>query len=232
MGGITEDDVCKILNKNLNHEEINMKLYKKAFTHKSVVKDHNDCNERLEFVGDAVLNVVVGHYLYERYPDENEGFLTRVRTKLVSGTNLSGIAKDLGFENFVSMNDRAMSKGWNTNPRIMEDCFESFIGALYLDKGFEFSRQWILSTLNVEENEEETLKDTNYKDILMKHAQTKGQEFRPEYKIFKEDGPDHEKTFTVQVYVNNMLLSNGKTNSKKKAEQLAAKNALECLGLI
>lgn len=232
MQTINEDDVCSILGKKLNHEELNMKLYIKAFTHKSSVKDHNDCNERLEFIGDAVLNMVAGHYLYEKYPDENEGFLTRVRTKLVSNTNLSRLGKELGFDKFVIMNERAMSKGWNANPRILEDCFESFIGALYLDKGFEFARQWILSTLNVEDNEEETLKDTNYKDILMKHAQTKGQEFRPEYKVFKEDGPDHEKLFTVQVYVNNMLLCNGKCNSKKKAEQLAAQNALQCMGLI
>ena len=232
METFSEDDVCGIIGKKLNHEELNMKLYKKAFTHKSSVKNHNDCNERLEFVGDAVLNLVVGHYLYEKYPEENEGFLTRVRTKLVSNTNLSKLGKELGFDKFVMMNERAMSKGWNTNPRILEDCFESFIGALYLDKGFDFARQWILSTLNVEDNEEETLKDTNYKDILMKEAQTKGQEFRPDYKVFKEDGPDHEKLFTVQVYVNNMLLSNGKSNSKKKAEQLAAQKALECLGLI
>ena len=224
---ITESDVCEILKKDLNHEEINMKLYKKAFTHKSIVKDHNQSNERLEYIGDAVLNLVAGEYLYQKYSNENEGFLTRVRTKLVNSENLASIAKKLRFNEFVMMNERAMSKNWNNNQRILEDCFESFIGALYLDKGFDFARQWILTTLNVEENEEETLKDTNYKDRFMKLLQQNGHTFRPEYRVFKEDGPDHEKIFTVQLYGSNMLLSSGVSNSKKKAEQLAAHRALE-----
>lgn len=227
---ITAEDVCNIVGIKWNHDEINMKLYEKAFTHKSAVKEKGQSNERLEFVGDAVLSLVIGHYLYGKYPDENEGFLTRIRTKLVSGQNLSKIAKRMNFGDFIKMNDRAMSKDWNNNDRILEDAFESFIGALFIDKGFDTSKQWILTNVPVED-EDEMVKDTNYKDILMKHAHSNGMN-APEYKVFKENGPEHDKLFTVQVYINNMLLSNGRAVTKKRSEQIAALKALECLGVV
>lgn len=227
---ITAKDVCDIVDIKWNHDEINMKLYEKAFTHKSAVKDRSQCNERIEFVGDAVLNLVVGHYLYERYPDENEGFLTRIRTKLVSGQNLCKIAKRMNFGNFIKMNDRAMAKEWNNNDRILEDAFESFIGALFIDKGFDASKQWILNHVPMED-EDEMVKDTNYKDILMKHAHTNGMN-APEYKVLKENGPEHEKLFTIQVYINSLLMSTGREVTKKKSEQIAALKALQCLGVV
>lgn len=230
MEEINEAHICTILDKQINHDEINLKLYERAFTHKSATKNHSLCNERLEFVGDAVLNLIVGHYLYEKYPDENEGFLTRIRTKLVSGKNLSSLAKSLDFNKFIKMNDRGMQKEWYNNPRILEDAFESFIGALFLDKGFEICKQFILKHIECEDEEEFT-KDTNYKDILMKFTQSKSLGV-PEYKIFKEDGPDHNKIFIVQVYANKLLLSNGRSNTKKDAEQKAAKAALECLQMV
>lgn len=229
MEDLDESIICEFLKKDVNHDEINMKLYTKAFTHKSYTKDKLQCNERLEFVGDAVLNLIIGHYLYEKYPNENEGFLTRIRTKLVSGKNLSLIAKEKKFNKYIKMNERALNKEWNNNPRILEDVCESFIGALFLDRGYETCKTWILDNI-IPQDDDELQKDNNYKDILMKHIQTKNMK-TPIYKVFKEDGPDHSKTFTVQVYVNDMLLSNGKGLTKKIAEQDGAKKALDCLAI-
>lgn len=228
---LSHEDLCKILKKNVSEDELNLKLYSKAFIHKSSAKEKGCCNERLEFVGDAVLNVVIGHYLYEKFSEENEGFLTRVRTKLVSGPTLSKLASQLEFNNFMIMNEKAMRNQWYNNPRILEDAFESFIGALFIDKGFETCKRWILDVFNREFEDEHITTDTNYKDILMKAIQSKnlGQ---PEYKIFRENGPDHEKDFTVQVFVNGLLLSTGFGNTKKKAEQSAAYKSLQGLGMV
>jgi ribonuclease-3 len=136
----------------------------------------------------------------------------------------------MNFGNLVKMNERALAKDWNNNDRILEDVFESFMGALFIDKGFDMCKKWILQQV-VMDDEEEMVKDTNYKDILMKHAHTSGMN-APEYRVFKENGPEHDKLFTVQVYINNMLLSNGRAATKKKSEQIAALKALECLGIV
>lgn len=230
METLTEKNICDFLQKDFNHDEINMKLYEKAFTHKSGTKIHINSNERLEFIGDAVLNLIIGHYLYEKYPTENEGFLTRIRTKLVSSKNLARIAENKQFYKFIKMNERALKKEWNKNQRILEDVCEAFIGALFLDKGLEICKTWILQYVVIHD-EEELQKDTNYKDILMKHSQSKNLGV-PKYVVFKEEGPDHNKKFVVQVYIDNMLLSNGNGLSKKIAEQDGAKKALDCLSIL
>ena len=120
-----------------------IKLYQQAFTHKSSIENSNESNERLEFIGDSVLSLIVTKYLYEKYPNENEGFLTRIRTKLVSGKALSKIAFQLSFHEFIVMNEKGMKNEWNKNPRLLEDALEAFIGSIYLDMGLEVASTFI-----------------------------------------------------------------------------------------
>jgi len=224
MECITEEVLKEI--SGMECEFTNIELYNQAFTHKSYSKEHN---ERLEFIGDSILNFVIAEYLFNKYNKEDEGFLTRIRTKLVNGENLNKVAISKKFNLYVKMNERALRKGWNNNSRILEDVCESYIGALYQDKGFEICKKWITTNIinNSFKNMNELHKDTNYKDQLMKIAQQNN--FQIEYKVYKEEGPEHEKTFTIQVKMDKLLLSTGQGNTKKRAEQEGAKKAIECL---
>ena len=152
----------------------NLKLYQEAFVHKSAVKLFNAerSNERLEFIGDSVLNLVIAKYLYEKYPDENEGYMTKLRTRIVSGKCLSKIAEKIGLSAHVRMNEKALRQGWNSNARIQEDLFESLVGAIYLDQGLEMSSKFILNNLHDFLDSDDLQVDTNFKDILMRHTQS------------------------------------------------------------
>lgn len=220
------------IKKLLGFKPKNVSLYKNAFVHKSVAKElETDSYERLEFVGDSVIGLIVASYLYEKYPQENEGYLTRIRTKIVSSKGLSKLAKILNLDQYVKMNSKAMSQEWNKNPRILEDTFEALIGAFYLDKGLDPCRKFLIRLIekNMESSDLET--DTNYKDILMKFVQSKSMK-SPEYTITHTNGPDHAKKYTVQININNRKISEGTDKSKKQAEQNAAYLALKCIGYI
>lgn len=210
-------------------------LYQQAFCHKSAIKDLGLelSNERIEFIGDAVLNLIVGTFLFETFGYENEGFLTRLRTKLVSGVNLCKWADDLQLSKYVVMNDKAMTNGWNSNARIMEDTFESLIGAIYLDNGKSLDApKRFLDTFLHTLDFEDVKKDTNYKDILMRYTQTKNMP-TPEYKCTEfRDNEKNERKFCVQVIVNGKILAEGFEKNKKASEQKASLNVLKCLQLI
>ena len=202
-------------------------LYQEALLHKSAVKLYNASrsNERLEFVGDSVLNFIIAKYLYDNYPDENEGFMTKLRTRLVSGKCLSQIAKNMGLQHHIRMNEKALRQTWNENARILEDALESLIGAIYLDQGLYITIQFILSQMRQNVDFDEILTDTNYKDILMRYTQMKGIKL-PVYNLIHEDGPNHSKSFMVEVIVDDKSIGNGYGKSKKAAEQNAAHQAL------
>ena len=202
-------------------------LYQEALLHKSAVKLYNASrsNERLEFVGDSVLNFIIAKYLYDNYPDENEGFMTKLRTRLVSGKCLSQIAKNMGLQHHIRMNEKALRQTWNENARILEDALESLIGAIYLDQGLYITIQFILSQMRQNVDFDEILTDTNYKDILMRYTQMKGIKL-PVYNLIHEDGPNHSKSFMVEVIVDDNSIGNGYGKSKKAAEQNAAHQAL------
>lgn len=207
-------------------------LYQEALVHKSAVKTLSmPSNERLEFVGDSVLNMVIAKYLYTKYPDENEGFLTKVRTRIVSGKCLSKIATKMNIQNHIRMNSKAMNQGWNTNSRIMEDAYEALIGAIYLDIGFAAAKDFVITQLHQHIDTDDLLKDTNYKDMMMRYTQGKGIPL-PEYNVLSEYGPNHNKKFHVGVLVDNHLVGTGIDKCKKDAEQNAACNALRCMGLV
>lgn len=204
--------------------------YVAVFTHKSAVRDtKHQSYERYEYIGDAVINFVVAKYLYDRFPDADEGFLTRVRTKLVSGKFLAGLSQKLGLPAFITMNRKAIQQGWYTNPRIMEDVFESLVGCLYLDLGLMTAKNFLLTVIEQYSRFDEILKDTNYKDALMRYAQTRSMAL-PEYKILNDPQVTRQPNFVVMAVLNGEPHGQGSDVSKKGAEQKAAHMALKRLG--
>lgn len=225
---ISSEEIRRLVGFKPNSEH----LYRNAFVHKSASKALDmKSNETLEFVGDAAISLIVAHYLFEKYPEENEGFLTRVRTKIVSNKGLTKLASILELDRWVVMNDRGLKSGWNKNPRILEDAFESLMGALYLDRGFETAKKFLVRLIEKHLDFEDVVEDTNYKDILMKHLHSQGLS-SPAYKITHEAGPDHAKRFTIQIEINGKKVSEGSGNSKKDAEQLASHRALKSMLII
>jgi ribonuclease-3 len=225
MNKISNESIQKITNIPVN--DIN--IYQQAFCHKSATKELGleMSNERLEFVGDAVLNLSVGCFLYNKYPYEDEGFLTKMRIKLVSGKNLSKWSKELNLQNYVMMNTKAIDSQWNKNPRILEDTFESLVGAIYLDndESLNVTNKFIHSLLN-KVDQSELLKDTNYKDMLMKYTQI-NMSCLPEYKCSTSNNK-----YVAQVLINNKLICEGFDQIKKEAEQKAANIVLKILNII
>jgi ribonuclease-3 len=213
-------------------------MYQSAFVHKSGLKDLDssmswvDTYERLEFMGDAVINMVVARFLYDKYPNEREGWLTRIRTKLVSGKCLCVFAQKLGLQEYILMNRKALSQGWNHNPRILEDCFEALVGALYFDMGMLTAKMFVLGMIHKHVNFAEIEKDDNWKDRLMRHTQALGIPL-PVYEMREEGSPN---TFEIHAMVQGALdtdclvTGRGLDRNKKQAEQAAAKQALLQLG--
>lgn len=204
--------------------------YVQALIHRSFLEelDEDDAsNERLEFLGDAVLSLITAEYLFHLYPDKDEGFLTKVRAKIVNRNSLAESAEDIGLVKFLLMNlnlSNTFSRGAKT---VLSDALEALVGALYLDHGLEACRVFIRKVLIdpiVEAGEH--LVDENYKSQLLEYAQANKLDL-PNYKIIKEEGPQHERVFTVQVTVGSDIYGIGKGKNKKSAEQNAAQIALE-----
>jgi ribonuclease-3 len=154
----------------------NLDLYQKAFTHKSAIKEYEKLNESfetLEFIGDSVLGFVITKFLFDQYESRQEGFLTKARTKLVRGETLAQIAKILGLENLVVMDEKGMRNGWNNNPKILEDVFEALIGAIYMDLGLLHAKEFVLRIYNDPKYIDLNLImiDDNFKDHLMRYCQ-------------------------------------------------------------
>jgi len=205
--------------------------YKTVFTHKSAVRDTGrQSYERYEYIGDAVINFVVAKYLFDRFPEADEGFLTRVRTKLVSGKFLSTLAQHLGLQRHVAMNRKAIQQGWYNNPRIMEDVFESLIGCIYLDLGLMTAKNFLLAVIERFSRFDDILQDTNYKDALMRFAQAHGMPL-PEYRVLNDPQITRQPLFCVVAVLNGASYGAGQDASKKGAEQKAAQHTLHMLGL-
>ena len=206
-------------------------LLLQAFIHRSYLNENPDFhlsnNERLEFLGDAVLELVVTNYLYLKYPEISEGMLTNWRASLVNTEILAKIAYKLKFHDFLLVSKGEEREIHKAKTSILADVFESFVGALYLDQGYNSCKNFIEQYLVVELAE--IIEKGSYKDDKSKF-QEKAQEetgITPEYEVIKEVGPDHKKTFTVGVFLEKKLIAEGKGPSKQKAEEEAAKKALE-----
>lgn len=183
-------------------------------------------NERLEFLGDSVLNLIVGEHLYHQYPGSPEGDLTKFRSRLVNRKALAAYANALGISQFILMSPSAaqsVGKGYET---IVSDTFEALVAALYLDGGFEAARTFVEQQVSVAiQSGSVATDDENYKSRLLEYAQSHGFGV-PRYVIIKQDGPDHDRTFTVEVHLRNERYGAGTGKNKKEAEQAAAGEAL------
>jgi ribonuclease-3 len=190
-------------------------LYQCAFTHKSALKQYNakSSYETLEFLGDSVLGFVITKILYDRYhTDEHEGFLTKARTKLVRGKTLADISLNLGLGEFVVMDDKGMRNQWYKNPKILEDVFEAFVGAIYLDLGVIHVKKFVSRVFDMS-----NFDDDNYKDIVMRWCQSNRYTL-PEYRVNTYD----KGIFNIDLYINGKYVSTGSAKTKKEAEQCAA----------
>ena len=201
----------------------NIDLYQKAFTHKSVLKENENLDgsfETLEFIGDSVLGFVITKYLFDRYENKQEGFLTKARTKLVRGETLAKIANKLELYKWVQMDEKGMRNQWYKNPKILEDVFESLVGAIYMDLGLLHAKQFILKIYNNPQMVDMNciMIDDNFKDHLMRYCQTNNLSL-PDYRVVHHDNG----IFFIDVYVNNAFLGRGCAKNKKQAEQLAAR---------
>ena len=208
-------------------------VFTQAFRHRSIVDselyESHETYERLEFLGDAVLDLIVTEILFEKYPTENEGFLTKLRSKIVKGDTLAAIAENLEFHKVLEVGERSSGQGIEFSKSILADVYESVVAAIYISKGYSFTFSFVLSNVNrfldfeILEN-----KIDNYKSVLMEHFQSESASL-PVYKVISEEGPGHDKTFLVAVYFEGEQLGSGSGKSKKKAEQAAAKKAIEKL---
>ena len=208
-------------------------LYEHALRHRSLFRglstDGTGSNERLEFLGDAVLGAVVAEVLYERFPHRSEGHLTRTRATLVNGKALAGFAEVLGLGPLVLMSDNMEASGGRANQTILADAFEAVVGALYLDLGFDASRRFVCQVLDRCVNLETAAADrSNHKSLLLEYVQGLGHE-QPTYEVLSEEGPSHDRTFTIAAVVGGERLGEGTDRSKKSAEQAAAQAALVAL---
>jgi len=219
------------LEKKLGLNFKNKDLLTQAFTHRSYINEnpafHLSHNERLEFLGDAVMELIVTEYLYKEFPEKAEGDLTNWRAALVNAKMLTSVAEKLGFNDFLLLSRGEAKEGGKARAYILANSWEAIIGAMYLDAGYEKTADFIKKHLMV--RLPDIIKDGSYKDSKSKF-QEKSQEkvsITPAYKVIKEWGPDHEKNFVVGVYLANELVAEGQGSSKQEAEEAAAKLALK-----
>lgn len=207
----------------------NKQIYLEALIHRSYLEENdqlNSSNERLEFLGDSVLNLAIGEYLFKNFPNEEEGFLTKVRAKLVNRNALSNTAEQLNLSDLLILSNNVPKSVAQSSKSMLSDALEALIGALYLDKGLESCKKFIQKNiLEPSLKNGEYLVDENYKSQLLEYAQANKLDV-PVYQIISEEGPHHDKTFTAEVILEGKVLGNGKGKSKKEAEQNAAREAL------
>ena len=202
-------------------------LLKEALTHKSFKSPVN--NERLEFLGDAVLDLVVGEYLFKKLPKANEGELSKLRASLVNEEGFAKLAKRLGIGKFIFISQAEENNQGRTKPSLLSNAFEAVMGAIYLEEGLERVRQIVLDLLQKEYptiDLQALFKD--YKTTLQELTQAKFG-VTPTYKLLGSSGPDHKKEFEVAVQLHDEIVATAKGRSKKAAQQEAAKKALEVL---
>ncbi|MFC5448307.1 ribonuclease III [Paenibacillus aestuarii] len=224
----------KVLQQRLGINFRKSELLKQAFTHSSYVNEHRIAghkdNERLEFLGDAVLELTVSEFLYDTYPGRSEGELTKLRASIVCEPSLVTFAEDLDFGAFVLLGKGEELTGGRTRPALLADVFESFIGALYLDQGLERVKDFLSSHVFSKISGEGKLLVVDYKTQLQEHTQHHNMGSL-EYRIVNERGPAHEREFMAEVYMEEELLGAGTGRSKKEAEQQAAAQALSKLNV-
>lgn len=220
------------LEKLIDYKFKNKDLITTALTHSSYANELHDgtkYNERLEFLGDSVLSIVVSEYIYLNCPQLPEGELTKLRASLVCEKSLCVYARQIKLGTFMRLSRGEKRTGGGDRPSILADAFEAVIAAIYLDGGMEAAKRFVLRFVVPDIKSSKPKKFKDYKTSLQEIIQ-KNPEERLEYVLVKESGPDHDKHFVVEVHLNSNVIGKGGGRSKKEAEQQAAREALELMG--
>ena len=223
----------KELEKLIDYNFKNKKLLQQALTHSSYANEHRGSNikhnERLEFLGDAVLSIVVADYIYANCPDLPEGELTKLRSALVCEKALFKFGKTIDLGSFLYLSKGEKNGGGDKRPSIVSDAFEAVIAAIYLDGGMEPAKEFILRFVVPEIKNQNKKPFKDYKTTLQEIVQKNPGE-KIDYILVSESGPDHNKHFVFEVHLNSNVIGKGGGRSKKEAEQNAAREALELMG--
>lgn len=245
---IIDSDVTAILEKyDIHHKVRDITIFRKAFVHKSYCTRKNEnfvtgninkpsnclplqeeSNERYEFLGDSILNFTIAEYLFMRYPSENEGFLTKMRTKLVNGKMLAHLSSIVGLSKFILLSKQIEDSEGRLNSNILEDAFESFIAALFFDMGIDIAKEWIINVIEYNLDFSELVKsNTNYKDMMLKYfQQNKG--YIPKFYEVNITSHGKQRIFTLCLKDNNdKVICYGEGKTKKDAENDASKKAIQ-----
>lgn len=228
-----EKDLVQFIKLLTGKEPKNLSVYFLALKHASLSKQKNDSiihsNERLEFLGDAVLGTIIAEYLFKKYPYKDEGFLTEIRSRIVNGESLGKLAKKIGLNKLIDYDKKLKSFGGQTS--MSGDAMEAFIGAVYLDRGFKFCRSFVLERLIEQHFDIENVVNTdiNYKSQFIILAQSKSQ--KASFEIVEDLENKNSGQFTANAMINAQIISTGRGNSKKRAEQDAARRGLEKIEL-
>ena len=251
---IDEANIIKLLNDyDIQKKPINLDIYRLCFVNKSYCTRKNEnfidgnmncpegclplqeeSNERLEFLGDSILNITVAAYLFERYPSENEGFLTRMRTKLVNGKMLAWLSEKVGLHKYILISKQIEDNNGRFNLNILEDAFEALIAAIHQDLGFETARDWIINVIETNLDFSDLIKqNNNFKDMFLKYYQQTHSYIPKFYEMNIESMNNNtSKLYTICIKdKNDNMISIGKGSNKKEAENDASHNALKQLGI-
>lgn len=218
------------LEEKIKYKFKNKELLKKALTHTSYAYEHNvESNEKLEFLGDSILEFISSEYLYLNFPKLKEGEMTKVRATVVCESSLYKVAKTLGFGKYLYLGRSELVTGGNDRPAILADSVEAVIAAMFMDGGLEPAKRFIIENLKDEiEKASKNVGQKDYKTVLQEKLQVHG-DVKIEYIIIGESGPDHDKMFEAEVRFNSKPLAQGKGKTKKQAEMKAAEKALEII---
>jgi len=213
----------------LGHTFENKQLLEQALTHSSYANERRSrgrCNERLEFLGDSVLSTIISRFLFENCPDENEGNMSKNRAYIVCEGSLARVARRIGLGGYLLLGNGEDKSGGRERDSILSDAVEAVIAAMYLDGGMAITEKWVLKALSpiIAEAAQSRMTD-DFKTLLQEKYQANGKS-DIEYEVVAEEGPAHNKCFTVSVKVTGKILGTGKGRSKKAAEQAAAREAL------
>lgn len=221
------------LQDKIGYQFNNVSLLKEALTHSSYANEHRAqnirYNERLEFLGDAVLSIVVSDYIFKNCPELPEGELTKLRASLVCEKSLYEFAKKIDLGNYLLLSKGERNNGGTDRPSILSDAFEALIAAIYIDGGMKSASKHILNFVIPEIKNSKKKRINDYKTTLQEIIQKNPGE-QLEYVLVDESGPDHNKHFVVEVHLNSNVIGKGGGRSKKEAEQQAAREALELMG--
>ncbi|MBQ7688884.1 MAG: ribonuclease III [Clostridia bacterium] len=218
------------LEKQIGYQFQDRSLLELALTHSSFANEHGyrRDNERLEFLGDSVLGFLTAEYLFRKFETQPEGELTRRRANAVCEKTLAGFARELNLGDYIRLGKGEKLSGGANRPSILSDAFESVIAAVYLDGGVQAAKDFVLRFIPEADTGDKPMVD--YKTVLQEVVQ-KNPDEQLHYVLAAEAGPDHDKTFTVEVYLNSNRIGTGVGHSKKKAEQAAAAEALKLMGI-